>query len=245
MDKSIENEQNLTREIENNITKNNIEEKQNKFLNGILGKTINTAIDTGLRIVLPNCIEDTVISIKNTLFNEGLGEAIKAGLNSAISLGKSAVGMITGKFDSVSQAYNAVKSGGLIDTTSKALDNVIKSANKNGLIKDGTAKLIRKGKNVVKECISSNIEKTFMEQVDSIEKLGKYIDNWTKYLEVKDNSGMQREYKKIQEKLESVMPLEETLKQVEGISNIHTLIKNKGGIENLSEEEIELAKKLV
>ena len=235
----------LKNQLEKNITENTIETKQNKFLGNAIGKAINTAIDTGLRIILPNSIEDGVIDVKNALFSEGLKEGIKTAINSTINLGKSAIGIVTGKFENISQAYSAVKRGGLIDATSKALDNAIKSANKNGLIKDGTAKLIKKGKNVVKESISSNIEKTFMEQVDSIEKIGKYINNWNKYLQAKDTKGMEREYKKIQEKLENVLPLEETLNEVESISNIQTLIKNKGGIENLSTEEIELAKKLV
>ena len=235
----------LTNELEENKTENTIETKQNKFLGNAIGKAINTAIDTGLRIILPNSIEDGVINVKNALFSEGLKEGLKTAINSAINLGKSAIGIVTGKFENISQAYSAVKNGGIIDTASKALDSAIKSANKNGLIKDGTAKLIKKGKNVVKESISSNIEKTFMEQVDSIEKIGKYINNWNKYLQTKDTKGMEREYKKIQDKLENVLPLEETLNEVEAISNIQTLIKNKGGIENLSEEEIELAKKLV
>lgn len=243
MNQILEND--LKNELKENTIDNKIETKQNNFLGNILGKTINTAIDTGLRIILPNSIEDSVIDIKNSLFSDGLKEAIKSAINSAINLGKSAIGIVTGKFENVSQAYNAVKSGGLLDSTSKALDSAIKSANKNGMIKDGTAKFIKKGKNALKECISSNIEKTFMEQIDSIEKIGKYINNWNKCLEIKDIKGMEREYKKIQQKLDSVMPLEQTLNEVEVISNIQTLIKNKGGIENLSFEEIELAKKLV
>ncbi len=235
----------LNNNIKENIDEKTIETKQNNFLGKSIGKAINTAIDTGLRIILPNSIEDGIIDIKNSLFGEGLKDAIKTAINSAINLGKSAIGIVTGKFENVSQAYTAIKSGGIIDTTSKVLDSAIKSANKNGLIKDGTAKIIKKGKNVVKECISSNIEKTFMEQVDSIEKIGKYITNWNKCLQTKDLKGMEREYKKIEDKLENVLPLEETLDQVEAISNIQKLIKNKGGIENLSEEEIQLAKKLV
>lgn len=238
-------ENGLENNLEENLNDKGIETKQKNFLGNILGKTINTAIDTGLRIILPNSIEDGVIDIKNSLLNNGLKEGIKSAVNSAINLGKSAIGIVTGKFENVSQAYSAVKSGGLIDTASKAIDSAIKSANKNGVLKDGTAKLIKKGKNVVKECISSNIEKTFMEQVDSIEKIGKYVKNWNKCLQTKDAKGMEREYKKIQEKLENVLPLEETLSEVEAISNIQTLIKNKGGIEKLSAEEIELAKKLI
>lgn len=235
----------LNKELQSNLEENSIETKQNNFLGNILGKTLNTAIDTGLRILLPNSIEDSVIDVKNSLFNGGIKEALQNAIGSAISLGKSALGIVTGKFENVSQAYTAVRSGGLIDTTSKVLDSAIKAANKNGLIKDGTAKMIKKGKNVVKDCISSNIEKTFMEQVDSIEKIGKYINNWNRCLANRDEKGMEREYKKIQGKLDNVLPLEETLNEVEAISNIQTLIKNKGGVNNVTSEELELAKKLV
>ena len=237
--------------LNNNLKKNeeiqieNIEEKQNKFLESTLGKTINTAVDIGLRAVLPDIVEDGIIDIKNTMLKEGFKEGISSGVKSAINLGKSAVGIVTGKFESVSEAYNAVKSGGIIDTTSKVIDNVIKSANKNGLIKDGTAKLIKKGKNVIKECVSDNIEKTFMEQIDGAEKIGKYISNWNIYMQKNDLTGMSREFKKIKNKLENLIPIEETLKQARQIENIQTLIKNKGNkLENITKEEIELAKRL-
>lgn len=237
-------ENNINNEINNNLDEN-IQENQKNFLGKILGGAINTAIDTGIRVLLPEAIEEEIINIKNVLLNQGLKEGIKNAISSAVNLGKSTIGTVTGNFENVSQAYNAVKSGGIIDSASKIIDQALKSANKNGLIKDGTAKILKKGKNVVKECISSNIEKTFMDQVDSIEKIGKYINNWNKYLETKDSEGMDREYKKIEEKMENVLPLETTLKEVEAINNIQTLIKTKGGIEKLTNEEIELAKKLV
>ena len=235
--------------IENSLEKNNnenIEKQQNKFLDSVLGKTINTGVDIALRAILPNAVEDQLINMKNIFLKEGLKQAVKSGINSAINLGKSAVGIVTGKFENVSQAFTAIKKGGIIDNASKAVDNVVKSANKNGLIDDKTAKLIKGGKNVIKESISSNIESTYLTQIDNIEKIGKYINNWNQYLEQKDLKGMNRELKKINEKLEDVLPLENTLKEVEAIKNIHELIKNKDGkIENLTEEEIELAKKLI
>lgn len=243
MNQLLEND--LAKDLKENLEKEQIEVKQNNFFGNLLGKTINTAIDTGLRIVLPNAVEDTVINIKDVLFKEGLGEGLKSAVSSAINLGKSAIGIVTGKFEDVSQAYNAIKKGGIIDSTSKLIDNALKSANKNGLVNDSTAKIIKKGKNVIKECVSSKIEQTFMEQVNSVEKIGKYIENWNSYLNRKDVEGMNREYRKIQEKLDNIMPIEKTLKDVEKISNIQTLIKNKGGIDKLTEEEIELAKKLI
>jgi len=180
--------------------------------------------------------------IKNVIINDGFKEGIKAAINSAKDIGKSVTGIFTGKFDTVSQAYNAIKSGGIIDSASKLVDNAVKSAQDNNLIKVSTAKLIKKSKNVVKDCISSKIEEDFMEQVDGVEKVGKYINNWNSCLEQKDLTGMKREYNKITKKLDTLLPLESTLKQARSIENIQMLIKNKGGtLDNITEEELNLA----
>ena len=222
-----------------------IGEKQNKFLESTLGKIINTGVDVALRAVLPNAIENEVIGIKNVIINDGFKEGIKSAINSASNIGKSIAGIFTGKFDTVSQAYTAVKSGGIIDTASKMVDTAVKSAEENNLIQGSTAKLIRKSKNVVKDCISSKIEENFMEQVDGIEKVGKYINNWNNYLEQKDLTGMKREYNKITKKLGELIPLESTLKEARAIENVQTLIKNKvNSLENITEEELRLAQTL-
>ena len=55
---------------------------------------------------------------------------------------------------------------------------------------------------------------------------------------------MQKEYLKIEKELKQLVPLENTLKNARFVENIHTLIKNKGQDFDLSENEIELAKKL-
>ena len=239
----------MANQVENNIEKTletegeiSLWEKQNKVLESTVGKVINTGIDVALRAVLPNAIEDEVIGIKNVILTDGFKEGIKAAVNSATNIGKSITGIFTGKFDTVSQAYNAVKSGGIIDTASKMVDTAVKAAQDNNLIKSSTAKVIKKSKNVVKDCISSKIEENFMEQVDGIEKVGKYINNWRNYLSQKDLSGMKREYGKITKKLDELMPLESTLKEARTIENIQTLIKNKGNsLENITEEELRLA----
>ena len=54
---------------------------------------------------------------------------------------------------------------------------------------------------------------------------------------------MNREYNKIKKKIETLLPLEGTLKEARNIENIQTLIKNKGNsLENITEEELKLAK---
>ena len=85
----------------NNEINNNINVEKNNFLNSVLGKTINTAIDIGLRAILPDLIENQVIDIKNALLQNGLKSGIDTAVNSAINLGKSAVGIVTGNFENM------------------------------------------------------------------------------------------------------------------------------------------------
>lgn len=248
--KEEKNEQEIQNEINKDVTREisneesvTIEEKQNKFLEGTLGKVINTGVDIALRAILPNMVEDEVIGIKNVILNQGVKEGWKSTIAAASNLGKSITGIFTGKFDTVSQAYNAVKSGGIVDSASKVIDTAVKAAQDNNLINGSVAKVIKKSKNVVKDCISSRIEENFMSQVDGIEKVGKYINNWNTYLNQKDLNGMKREYNKITKKLDTLLPLESTLKEARMIENVQTLIKNKGGtLDNITEEELRLAK---
>ena len=234
-------ENNLSNEIKNEDI--NIEKEQNKFLESTFGKVINTGFDLALRTLLPDVIEDEVIGIKNVIFNEGIKSGIKTAVDSAINMGKSAIGIVTGKFDTVSQAYTAVKSGGIIDSASGLIDNAVKAAKENGLINNTVANVIKRGKNAIKGAITDSIEQNFMEQVDGVEKVGKYINNWNNCLEQKDLDGMKREYTKIKKKLENLIPLENTLQEARAIENVQTLIKSKGNsLENISEDELKLAK---
>ena len=125
----------------------------------------------------------------------------------------------------------------------RSIDTVLKSSTKSGLINEKTSKLVKKGKNVIMNTISSNIEEEFLGQLKSIEKIGKYNQNWNNFYGNKDLEGMEREYKKIRTQLKQVMPLESTIKQARKIENIQSLIKNKGSFE-LTQEELELAEKL-
>ena len=63
--------------IENDIDNSNAvsnelvtENQQNKFMETALGKTINGAIDIGLRWILPDLVEDEIIKIKDGLIQE-------------------------------------------------------------------------------------------------------------------------------------------------------------------------------
>ena len=49
----------------------NIGKQQREFLETDLGKAVNTGIDIGLRISLPDFLEDEIIKIKDALLTEG------------------------------------------------------------------------------------------------------------------------------------------------------------------------------
>lgn len=239
-------------EINNNINlekNNNIEnatyEKQKNFLDTNLGQAINLGIDFGIKAVLPNFLEDEVIEIKDSIITDGFKEGIKTAIDNAVDLGKSFLGIFTGKFENISQIKEAIKKGGLIDSISNVLDWGIKKAKTNKLIKSSTANLIKKGKNIILNNVSDNIENNLDSQVESVEKIDKYIEKWKSYYEEKDFTNMDKQFKKIEKELEKVLPLENIITKARQLENIHNLIKNNGKNFNLSQEELELANKLV
>lgn len=228
-------------DLNNNLNEENLVQEQNNFLQSNIGKAVNSALDIGLRMVLPDFIEEGIVEIKDAFFQGGFKEGIDTAINSAINLGKSVIGIFTGDFDSISQARDAVKNGGIIDGISNVLDKVLDKTSSSGLISGNIANIISSGKDAILNSVSDRIENEFTEQIDGVEKLAKYESNWKEYFENKDFDGMEREYEKIQEKLEELMPLENTIKEARIIENLHSLIKNNNHDFNLTDEQRELA----
>lgn len=221
----------------NNEINNNIKVEKNNFLNSVLGKTINTAIDIGLRAILPDLIENQVIDIKNALLQNGLKSGIDTAVNSAINLGKSAVGIVTGNFENMDQVRMAVGNGGIVDTVSNVLDKAINNTYKKGYIDKTVTSIIKNGKNVLLNNISNNIKSELDQQTNSVEKLEKYINNWKEYYNKEDFEGMTKEYNKIKTQLNKVVPLENILKETRKVETLHELIKNNGQNFNITELE--------
>jgi len=235
-------EKNNNIEINNSIVN---ETMQKSFLESTLGKVINTAVDIGIKALLPDYLDDQIINIKDNLLNYGLKDGITKTIDDAIDLGKSAIGIFTGNFENVSQMQNAVKTGGLIDGISDLLDTVVDKVKNAGLINSTVAKTIKQGKNTILNNIENNIENTFTKQSESIEYTNKYINNWKNYFNNKDFNGMEKEYNKIRKELKNLAPIEKTINETKIIENLHNLIKNNGQDFNLSKEQLELAQKLL
>ena len=236
---------NLEKNNEINLENNLINENtQKNFLETTLGKTINTAVDIGIRALLPDFIDEQIINIKDNLLNYGLKDGITKTIDDAIDLGKSAIGIVTGNFENVSQMQAAVQTGGLIDGMSTLIDTVVDKVRETGLINSTVANTIKQGKDVILNNVESNIESTFNRKYEAIEYTDKYINDWKNYFENKDFEGMEKEYVKIEKQLENIAPIEKTINEARTIEVLHNLIKNNGQNFNLSKEQMELVDKL-
>ena len=237
----MENILNNSIELNNNLE---IEKEQKNFLETTLGKTINTGIDIGIRALLPDYIEEQIIDLKDNLVKYGLKEGIKKSIDDAINIGKSAIGIVSGNFENMSQMQEAIKNGGIIDNVSSLLDSIINKVQSNGLINSTVARTIKQGKNSILNNVEKNIENTFNNQIKALNYTEKYMENWKNYFENKDFNGMEKEYKKIKTEMNYLAPIEKMINEARTIQNLHNLIKNNGQDFNLTQEQIELAKKL-
>lgn len=237
----------------NNLEKNNeieidnslVNEKEQKtFLETTLGKTINAAIDIGIRALLPDFFDEQIINVKDNLLEFGLKDGISKTIDDAIDLGKSAIGIFTGNFESVSQMQSVIESGGLIDGISTLLDTVVNKVNSIGVIDNNIANILKQGKDIILDNVESNIEKTLNAQNNAIENVDKNISNWKKYFNEKNFEKMEVEYKKIEEQIQKIAPIKKTIEEANTIEMLHNLIKTNGKDFNLSSEELELIEKL-
>lgn len=227
-----------------NNSYNLVSQIQQKFLESNLYDVTNSALDLGIKIIAPDLIEEQLIEIKDSIFENGLKSGLEEVVNSIVDFGKSALGIVTGNFESISQIQLAVKNGGIIDSISDLLDKAIDVANKKGLITNEIKKEIKKGKNKILKNISENISESLDNQINALEKIEKYNEKWQECFENKDFNGMKNAYNNIQKYLKEVIPLETTLKNARKLENIHNLIKNNGGNFDLSQDELDLAEAL-
>lgn len=234
---------NLTQEqeIENNVTP----EMQNNFLESSLGKTINGAIDLGIKSLMPDFIENEIIEIKNSFISEGFEEGINTAINNSIELGKNIIGIFNGNFTDINQAEKAVMQGGIIDGISNVIDFVLDKTNKKGILSEEIVNLIKDGKNYLLENMENRIKDNFNIQVSSLFNINNYMELWNNYFSSQDLQQMNETYEKMQDELGQILPLEDVMKSAKEIENLQTIIQNNNGDFELSNEQLELSKLLI
>lgn len=219
----LENINELGNKLNNDLKLENL---QNLFLDTTIGRIANSAIDLGLKIILPDYMENEVIEVKDALITGGIKEGITTAVENAIEIGKKIVGMENLEFKNLKSAQNALIEGNVIGGISNSLDLVLDKAKETNIIPENITTIIKEGKNVVLKNISSNINKEFEQETKALNKLEKYIDNWKNHYKNKNIDGLNNEYKKIEKQMNKILPLENIIKNVNIIRNINELIQN-------------------
>lgn len=230
----------LESEINNELK---LENKQNNFLDTFMGKTINGAIDIGLRTILPDLIEEQIIDIKNALLENGLQEGIKTAIDSGKNFAKSFLGIFTGNFENIDQIKIAVGNGGIVDTISDVIDFSLEKIYENGSINNAIYSLIKGGKNVLINNITSNLNNELEKQSNLIGNLESNIEKWKEAYTNKNFERMNKIYKNIENNINSIIPIENVIKEIRQIENVQNFIKSKGENYEISELEKELIEK--
>ena len=238
-------ENNLDLDTRKEIVNNLVSDIQNNCLKTEFGKAVNAGLDFGLRAILPEEIGEKIINIKNNIYNFGFKEGLDKSVNETTILGKSSIGLINKNFENISQVESVIKNGGGMDKISDLLDKGIDNSQKINTIDKNTTQKIKKEKNIILENIEQNLEKSLKNQKKNIEKFENYVSNWKDAFKNQNYNTMKKEYNKMVKFKDKLMINESILNDFKMIENIQNLLKNNGNNFDLSEEEIELANKLV
>lgn len=227
----------------NNIS-NDLSELQTKFMESTLYKSVNRGVDFGIRVLLPNFIEDEVISLKDSIMENGLIQGVKEAVGLAIDFGKNIYRITTKNFNSIEQMENVLDKSGTISKISDFLDSAIDTVKSMGFIDNNVKTILKSGKNAILNNIKNNISDEFSEQSKYLKHAEKYADKWQGAYEARDLKEMNKAFDKLEECIEETVPLEETMKIYNEIKTLHELIENNGGNFDLSQNELELIEAL-
>lgn len=227
----------------NNIS-NNLSELQTKFMESTLYKSVNKGVDFGIRMLLPNFIEEEVINLKDSIMENGLIQGVKEAIESAINFGKNIYRITTKNFNSIEQMENVLDKSGTISKISDFLDSAIDTVKSMGFIDNNVKTVLKSGKNAILNNIKNNISDEFSEQSKYLKQAEKYADKWQEAYESRDLKEMNKSFDKLKEYIEETAPLEETIKIYNEIKTLQELIENNGGNFDLSQNELELIEAL-
>lgn len=218
--------------------------KQTKDVKIDIGNLADTALEFGLRTVLPDFIEDDVIDIKNKFIEEGFTEGIKEIYEKVKDIWKSIQGIFTGKFESVEQVKRLIQTDGILDGTSEIIDKILKTLLNKKKISKSTYNLIKTGKKEIMNSLENELESYYKIDTYSLEKIEEYCQEWKENYSKGNYKEMQKSINKIKQRLEKNESIEKIIKQAREIEKIQKYIEEKGSIENLSESEKMLIEKI-
>ena len=216
---------------------------QEDFLKSSIGQIANTAIDIGLKSMLPDYIEDEVIEVKNSLISGGIREGVNTAIEKTIEVGKKFLGIENNEFKSIDEAKETIEKGDLTNNISDAIDFALEKISNLNLISENILDIIKNGKDLVLNNMNTNVEGEFVNEMKALKKIEKYIENWEKCYSKKDVEGLNKEFNKIEKQMKKIMPIENILEKVNNIKNINWIMENNEDFD-FSELYLNLSKAL-
>lgn len=205
---------------------------------------VSNVLDIGLKAILPDFIEDDVIEIKDTFIKEGFLEGVQEILDKLEDVGKSIIGLFSGRFETVEQIKRLVQTDGILDGISDLIDKISKKMMNNGKINKTTYNLIKTGKKEILNILEDELKSSYKENTYSLEKLNKYCEEWKENYKNKNYDEMKKSSNKIKQRLEKSEMVEDIINEARNIEKMQKYIEKKGSIENLSEKEKQLLEKI-
>ena len=234
----------LQRELDNKVSFN-IDFDQENFLNSNIGKIVDGALEIGIRKIFPDFLENSIIKIKDNIFESGVREGIGKTIKDTIEVGKNLIGIFKGEFKDINQIKSALDAGGIINNISLLIDYGLDKSKRSNLISNNILKKISNGKNIIINTVDKNIKKMFENQINQYIKINDHMEKWKNEFKNKNYEGIKKEYKKINDTLENMIPINKIVKNLKIIDNLQQLIESKGENFEISNEELELAQKLM
>ena len=218
--------------------KESIINKQESVLSEILNTAINWSVDAGLRYILPDSIENEVIKIKNDFINGNAAQKIIDNIKNIFNFGKENNNK---EILNINELKDILKS----PETLKVLTNTVDSLLNKSIQKEGVKITQEDSKKIISENIENKLNDEIENQIKSFKKIEEYKSEWYKNYADKDLEKMNKTLKKIKKEFKNILPIENTIKEIRKIENLNELIKSKGGDFNITEEEKELANRLI
>ena len=225
------------------INNEDLKQLQEGFLQSKVGQIVNSAVDFGLREILPDFVEDEVIEVKDALITGGLKEGIDTAVENAINLGKNIIGIFNENYKNIDQVENSLKKGELIEGISSSIDFIVNKLEDSKIISTNVSDLIKNGKNLILGNVNNNMQNEFNNELKALKKIEKYIKNWEKHYSEKNIEGLNTEFNKIKKQLKNIITLENIINNVRKIENINKLIENTNEF-NFNEVYLDLAEKI-
>lgn len=229
-------------ELEENKSLNLENNQKTNFLDNIFLKNINDGINIGLKAILPDMLENEVIKLKDNLIEYGLKDGINKTIESFFKRDNEE--NVLENFDNLIQIKNIINNDKFIDKITTLLDSVINKVGEEKIVDDKTFDILKNEESLIINKIKNNINLSLKENINCIESLNKFINNWNEYFNSKDLVGMKKEYNKIENEIKNIIPTSNIKKDINYIESIQKLIENNGKNFELTNDEIELAQKL-